>query len=369
AAGLFTRSLRAGERMDTGYRSADHVLLVTTDFLMAGYDRPHGRQIHGELLRRVEALPEVASATTADIIPLGFGGNNSQGAEVEGYVPQKDENMSIHDITVGPKYFETIGTPIVEGRDFTERDDSAAQMVVIVNETFAKKYWPGIDPIGRWINFSGTGQRVVVGVAATSKYHQLNETPLAMVFMPFMQNYHGDVTLEVRTTGDPMRIAKPLRNVFAQLDPNLPFLDVRTFSEHMGAAVYFMRLGAIMLGIFGTLALVLSTMGIYSVVAYSVSQRTRELGIRTALGAATRDILSLVLGEGLRLTAIGIITGSILAFGVGKLLSSQLVGVGAGDPVTFLGIGALLAAVALFATLAPARRAARIDPMVALRTE
>jgi predicted permease len=369
AAGLFTRSLRAGERMDTGYRSPDHVLLVTTDLLMAGYDRPHGRQIHDELLRRVEAIPEVASATTTDIVPLGFGGNNSQGAEIEGYVPQKDENMSIHDITVGPRYFETIGTPIIEGRDFTVRDDSAAQKVVIVNEAFAKKYWPGIDPIGRWINFSGTGQRVVIGVAATSKYKQLNETPVAMTFKPFLQDYHGDVTLEVRTTGDPMRVAKPLRNVFAQLDPNLPFLDVRTFSEHMGAAVYFMRLGAIMLGIFGALALVLSTMGIYSVVAYSVSQRTRELGIRTALGAATRDILALVLGEGLRLTAIGIITGSILAFGVGKLLASQLVGVGAGDPLTFFGIGALLAAVALFATLAPARRAARIDPMVALRTE
>jgi len=137
----------------------------------------------------------------------------------------------------------------------------------------------------------------------------------------------------------------------------------------MGAAVYFMRLGAIMLGIFGTLALVLSTMGIYSVVAYSVSQRTRELGIRTALGAAGRDILRLVLGEGLRLTAIGIVAGCILAFGVGKLLSSQLVGVSAADPVTFVGIGALLAAVALFATLLPARRAARVDPMVALRSE
>jgi ABC-type antimicrobial peptide transport system permease subunit len=189
------------------------------------------------------------------------------------------------------------------------------------------------------------------------------------VFLPLAQDYQAGLTVEVRTTGDPKLATETLRKAFAALDPNLPFLDVRTFAEHMGAAVFFMRLAAIMLGIFGGLALLLASMGIYSVIAYSVSQRTRELGIRTALGAARRDILSLVLGEGMVLTSIGLVVGGGLAFGVAKLLSSQLLGVSAGDPWTFLTIAVLLAGVALLASWIPARRASRIDPMVALRTE
>jgi ABC-type antimicrobial peptide transport system permease subunit len=173
----------------------------------------------------------------------------------------------------------------------------------------------------------------------------------------------------VRTSGDPKLLTETVRRTFASIDPNLPFLDVRTFAEHMGAATFFMKLGAIMLGLFGGLALLLSSMGIYSVIAYSVSQRTRELGIRTALGAARQDILSLVVGEGMVLTGIGLAAGGVLAFGVAMLLRSQLLGVSAADPVTFLSIGALLAGVALIASWIPARRASRTDPMVALRTD
>ena len=370
AAGLFARSLAAGERMATGYRAPDHVILVATDLFLAGYDRAHGRVAEAELLRRVQAMPGVASATTAGIVPLGFGGNNSGYTEVEGYTPAKDENMSIQSNVVDVDYFATVGTPLLEGREFRAQDDSAAREVVIVNEAFAKKYWPGQDAIGRWIDRSGSGRKsYVIGVAATAKYKHLDEAPIPFVFFPFAQAYHGDIVLHVRAAGDPRALYEPLRRTIAALDPKLPVQVVGTFAEHMGAAVYFMRLGAVMLGIFGTLALVLSTMGIYSVVAYSVSQRTRELGIRTALGAGRKDILRLVLGEGMRLTVVGILAGSALALGVGKLLASQLLGVGAADPVTFAAIAALLGAVALFATLAPARRAARVDPMIALRTE
>jgi ABC-type antimicrobial peptide transport system permease subunit len=209
----------------------------------------------------------------------------------------------------------------------------------------------------------------VVGVVATAKYQKLTESPLPYVWLPLAQNYNNGLTLEVRTSGDPKRLTETLRKEFTALDPNLPFLDVRTFAEHMGAAVFFMRVGAIMLGLFGALALLLATMGIYSVIAYSVSQRTRELGIRTALGAARSDILSLVVREGMTLAAIGLLIGSGLAFGAGKLMSSQLIGVGAGDPFTFLSILSLLAFVALLASWIPARRASRTDPMIALRTE
>jgi putative ABC transport system permease protein len=276
--------------------------------------------------------------------------------------------MAIHNDDIAPRYFETVGTPIIAGREFTAQDDSGAARVAIVNDAFVKKYFHGQDALGRWIDFGG-GKRTVVGVVASAKHRQLGESPLPFVFLPQAQDYDANTTLYVRTAGDPKLLTETLRKTFASLDPNLPFLDVRTFAEHMGAAVFFMKLGATMLGMFGALALFLSSMGIYSVIAYSVSQRTRELGIRTALGAARQDILSLVLGEGMKLAAIGLAIGGVMAFGVGMLLRSQLLGVGAADPVTFLSIGALLASVALIASWIPARRASRTDPMVALRTE
>jgi predicted permease len=368
AAGLFMRSLGASSRIDAGFRAPDRVLLVSTDLFLAGYNPSTGRVLQRELLDRVRSLPGVSSATFAGIVPLGFGGNNTGNVTIDGYVPAKDENMAVHNDAVTPHYFETLGTPLLAGREFTEQDDSGSMRVVVVNEAFAKKYLPGRDPIGKWVDFGG-GKRTIIGVAATAKYRQLNERPLPYVFLPLAQDYNAGLTLHVRAAGDPKLLTESLRRTFASLDPNLPFLDVRTFQEHMGAAVFFMRLGAIMLGLFGGLALLLSAMGIYSVIAYSVSQRTREIGIRTALGAARRDILSLVVGEGMVLTGIGIVIGGALAFAVGRLLQSQLVGVGAGDPVTFLSIGTLLAIVAAVACWVPARRASRVDPVVALRTE
>jgi predicted permease len=354
--------------MDTGFHAPERVLLASTDLFLAGYDSHTGRLAARELLQRVEGVAGVSSASWASIVPLGFAGNNDNSLQIDGYTPQKGENMSINNDGVGPRYFETVGTLLLEGREFTAQDDSGAPRVAIVNEAFAKKFWPGLDPLGRWIDFGG-GHRTVVGVVATAKYQHLNEAPLPFVFLPLGQNYSASLTLHVRSTGEPARLAEPLRRTFAALDPNLPFLDVRTFAEHMGAAVYFMRIGAIMLGIFGVLALALSTMGIYSVIAYSVSRRTRELGIRTALGAARRDVLTLVLGEGLRLSGLGLAIGALLALGAAQLIRSQLLGVSAADPVTYLSIGALLASVALLATYLPARRAASVDPIVALRTE
>jgi predicted permease len=368
AAGLFVRSLTAAQRMDAGYREPEKVLLVGTDLFLAGYDPSTGRVIERQILERVTALPGVVSASFSGIVPLGFGGNNTSSLTIDGYTPAKNENMSIHNDDIAPRYFETVGTPMIAGREFTAQDDSGAARVVVVNEAFVKRYLPGKEALGRWIDFGG-GKRTIIGVVASAKQKQLSETPLPFVFLPQAQDYNSNTTLYVRTAGDPKLLTETLRKTFASLDPNLPFLDVRTFAEHMGAAVFFMKLGATMLGMFGVLALFLASMGIYSVIAYSVSQRTRELGIRTALGAARQDILSLVLGEGMRLTAVGLGIGGVLAFGVGMLLRSQLLGVGAADPVTFLSIGALLASVALIASWIPARRASRTDPMVALRTE
>jgi predicted permease len=368
AAGLFMRSLSGAQKMDVGFRAPEKVLLVGTDLFLAGYTPSTGRVLIRQTLERVQAVPGVTSASLSGMVPLGFGGNNSSSLTIEGYTPQKNENMSIQNDGVAPRYFETMGTTVVAGREFTAQDDSGTMKVAVVNEAFAKKYFGTTDPLGRWIDFGG-GKRTVVGVVATAKYQKLTESPLPYVWLPLAQNYNNGLTLEVRTSGDPKRLTETLRKEFTALDPNLPFLDVRTFAEHMGAAVFFMRVGAIMLGLFGALALLLATMGIYSVIAYSVSQRTRELGIRTALGAARSDILSLVVREGMTLAAIGLLIGSGLAFGAGKLMSSQLIGVGAGDPFTFLSILSLLAFVALLASWIPARRASRTDPMIALRTE
>ncbi len=250
AAGLFIRSLNAAQRMDAGYREPERVLLVSTDLLLAGYNASSGRVVLRQMLDRVQALPGVTSATISGIVPLGFGGNNSTSLTIEGYTPQKDENMSLNNDGVGPRFFETVGTPLLQGRDFTAQDDSGTARVVIVNQAFAKKYWPGQDAMGRWIDFGG-GKRTVVGVVATAKQKQLGETPLPFLFLPHAQDYDAAVTMYVRTSGDPKLLTETVRRTFASIDPNLPFLDVRTFAEHMGAATFFMKLGAIMLGLFG----------------------------------------------------------------------------------------------------------------------
>jgi len=368
AAGLFLRSVSNAQRVDTGIKAPEHVLLVATDLFNAGYTPSTGRVMYRQLLERVLALPSVQAVALSGNVPLGFGGHNSSTLSAEGYVPGKDENMSIENDDVSPQYFMTIGLPLLQGREFTAQDDSGAARVVVVNAAFAKKYWPGQDPIGRWIDFGG-GRRTVVGLVQTAKRHQLNEVPLPFVYLPLAQDYTAQVVLHVRTAGDPKAFTETLRRAMASMDPNLPFLDPTTLSDYMQASVFFMRIGAIMIGLFGALALALAAIGIYSVIAYSVSQRTRELGIRTALGAARKDILSLVVGEGMLLLAIGAVVGTALAAGVAQLMRSQLLGVGATDPATFVTIVLVLGVVALLASWIPARRASRVDPMVALRSE
>ena len=369
AAGLFLRSLDAARTVSTGYAVSDHVLLVDTDLHLAGYDRTRGRAFQQQFAERAATLPGVESVTLAQQVPLGFGGHNSSGGEVEGYVPARGENMSLYNQRVAPKYFATLGTKLLAGRDFLPSDDSAAVPVAVVNEAFVRRYWPGPvqAAIGRRIRMGAW--RTVVGVVETAKYWKLDESPVPFTFLPQSQSYSDNVTLEVRAAGDPMLLAQPLRRLVQELDPNVPFLAPRSFRDHMGAAVFIQKMGADLLGLFGTIALLLSTMGIYSLVTFAVSQRTRELGIRSALGAGRREILRLVVGEGMRLTEIGLGIGVVGAYGVGRLMQSLLFGVGAADVVTFAAITLLLGVVALAASFLPARRAAAVSPMTALRTD
>ena len=367
-AGLFIRSLEASRNADVGFTGADHVLLVSTDLHLAGVPDSQRVAVATQLLERLRAVPGVEAASLAMFSPLGFGGSNSVGVVPEGYVPQPNENLSIEYNAVGSDYFRAMGIPVVRGRGIGVGDVAGALGVAVVNERFAQRFWPGQDPIGRRFRRNGVW-RTVVGVAKQGKYHSLTETAEPVVYIPLAQEARSDFDVLVRTSGDPRPLTAAVRRAFQDVNADLPFLDVRTMAEQMQAAVFVQTIGATMLAAFGAMALILSAIGIFGVLSYYVGQRTREIGLRVALGAGRREVVGMVVGRALRMVALGLAGGLVLALGAGQLLRSQLIGVGPHDPLTYLGIAVLLALVGLAAAWLPARRAARVDPMVALRYE
>jgi len=367
-AGLFIRSLDASRRADFGFLAPEQALLVSTDLKLAGVADSARPALAHALLERVRAIPGVEAASLTSVSPLGFGGTSSWGVSPEGYAPRPNENMSIQYVVVGDDYFRAMAVPIVRGRGFDSTDVAGTQDVVVVNEHFVTRFWPGQDPIGRRLTRGGR-TLTVVGVAKQGRYDDITGPKQAFLYVPYPRQAVPGFDVIVRAAGDPKALTGQVRRAFQETDADLPFLDVRTMREHMQAALTTQTLGATMLAGFGLMALLLSAIGIYGVLSYSVSQRTREIGVRLALGAARRDVLALVVGRAMRLTALGLALGLAAAFGAGQLLRSQLVGVGPRDPLTFLTIGGAMALVAFGAAWLPARRAARIDPMVALRYE
>jgi putative ABC transport system permease protein len=266
----------------------------------------------------------------------------------------------------------TMGTPVLQGREFQERDNQTAPGVAIVNETMARRYWPDQEALGKRIALKREGPYLeVVGVVRDGKYVFLGEEPRAFLYVPFEQHYLGDMTLFLRSAGDDASVLAGVRQVVRELDRDLPLYDVKTMGSHLhdGVALLFVRLAARLATAFGLLGLVLAVVGIYGVVSYSVSQRVHEIGIRMALGAKTRDVLKLILGQGLMLTLVGVAIGLGAAFAVTRVMTSLLYGVSATDPLTFGIIAIVLSGVALAASFIPARRALKVDPMVALRYE
>ncbi len=369
SAGLFVRSLVSSGRVETGFARPEGVLLVDTDLSLAGYADTTGLPVTRRLLAAVRAVPGVEAASLSSDVPLGFGGGSSMGVTIPGYAPQRGENMSIGFYRVSGDYFRTMGTPIVRGRAIAEEDRRGAPQVAVVNETFVRRFLSDrADPIGATIEH-GSGPVRVIGVAKDGKYQQLNEPPQPFVYYAYEQSFERGLVLQVRTAGRPMALVPGIRRAFAAASPDLPLLDVRTLAEHSSATTFAQRLGAWMLSGFGLLALLLSAIGIYGVMAYSVSRRTREIGVRMALGAERRAVVRLVLKRSLGMVAAGLAIGAVAAAGAGLVLRSLLIGVRPWDPPTFVAIVVLLTAVALLASWLPARRAARVDPLVALRYE
>jgi predicted permease len=369
-AGLFLRSLRNAEAIDPGF-NPDNVLNVPLNINLLKYTKPQGRDFYQQVIEKVESLPGVKSATLARVVSLSGGGRQSS-IYIEGQEPPPQDNPNIVNANVvGVRYLETMGIPLLRGRDFTPQDREGAPAVAVISEAFARRFWPGEDPLGKRLSLrAANGPFIeVVGVAKDGKYITLGEEPRSMLYLPLLQNHETGMTMHIRTTGDPMSIASGVRAAIASLEKNLPTYDMRTMNEQLSSSLFPARMGATLLVVFGLLALLLAAVGIYGVMGYSVARRTREIGIRMALGAQRGDVLKLVLKEGLTMVGIGVALGLIGAFFATSLLASFLYGVSVTDPITFIVISLILAGVALGAGFVPARRATKVDPLVALRYE
>ncbi|MFP5237996.1 MAG: ABC transporter permease [Acidobacteriota bacterium] len=365
-AGLFVRSLEKAQAVNPGFDSSG-VLVATLDLSPMGYSREQGIEFQRQLVARVEQLPGVVSATLADFSPLSFT-IHSDDVMPQGYVPRLHESMEVDRGSVGPGYLRVLRTPLLAGRDFTAADNTTAHPVAIVNRAFAERYWPGQNAIGKQIQVSGAW-RTVVGIAGNGKYRRLTKDPAPLVLMPLEQRYQSEVILHVRTAGDPLRLEHAVERTFHSLNANLPLFNVSTLKQSMQLGSIFERVAVAFAGTFGLLALVLAAVGIYGVIAYTAKQRTREIGIRMALGASKWAILHQVLMQGMKLAVAGMICGAVVSLILTRFVRGMLYGIGSTDWITFSMVALLLCIVALVACLIPAGRAAAVDPMQALRTE
>jgi predicted permease len=369
--GFFIRSLQNSSHVDMGFR-VDHTLMLSMDLGLQGYTEDRGQQFYKQLGDRVRSLPGVRAAAVSSYIPMGYD-NTLVNIFPEGQVvDDKAKTETTLDDEVQPAYFRTAGTPVIQGREFTEADSALAPKVAIVNDTFAKKIWPGQNPLGKIFRTKRDGPPIqVVGVTRTGKYLFLYEGPQLYAYFPLAQHYSSTASLLVYTDGDPQQLLPAVRNQFSQLDAGLPVFAVTTMEAHVqyGKPLLPARLSAMLVGAFGLLGLVLASVGVYGVVSYSVSQRTQEIGIRTALGAQRSHVLAIILKQGMGMALIGTAVGIVLSFLLFRALGSVLYGVKSTDLVTLSVVSTMLLAVAFMASYIPALRAARVDPVVALREQ
>lgn len=371
-AGLFVRSLWYAQHADLGF-DPHHVMNFSMDPHGAGYDEARGQQFYKELLQRVSALPGVESASLTNAVPLGeelFGSE----LEIEGVKNSKTRPEAYYS-GISPDFLKTMRISLLRGRMFTAADDAESQRVAIINQRMAEKLWPGQDPIGKRfkrLDDPDTSHVVeIVGVARNAQIDDILGQDTMHYFIPITQDYKSKQTLQLRTAGAPAALARPVVEIIHQMDAAMPVYDVTTMEAVLNGinGLFLFRLGASLATLLGGLGLVLAIIGVYGVISYTAVQRTREIGIRIALGAQRNQIVSGILKQGLAILAIGIVLGGLAAAGIGRVAGSFLVGVSALDPLTYFCASLLLAAIALAATLIPAVRATKVDPMIALRCD
>ena len=368
AAGLFVRSLRHSQRIDTGFERKG-VLIMAFNLGREGYTPERGQVFYQQIAERVAGLPGVRGAAIAQNAPLT--GGFSRSVFPEGADTTTRDRILVQVNSVSSGYLETVKIPLQRGRDFTAADTSGTPLVVIVNETMAQRFWPGEEAIGKRFKFFGDDEyTTVIGVARNAKYNGVAEDPIPFIYQPIRQNYSPAAALHVRADGDAASLAPAIRREVQQLDPTLSIFNIRTLDDQVAQSLAPLRVNVILITAFGTLALLLACIGLYGVASYAVTQRTREIGVRMALGATASSVLRLTLGHSAALVGAGLICGVLLAFPLTWFVPADLLtNVSARDPWTFAATAALLALVALVATYFPARRATKIDPLIALRIE
>jgi predicted permease len=372
AAGLFVRSLQKVQGFDLGFEP-DHVLNVTMDPHEIGYDEARTKGFYRDIETRVRALPGVQSAGLASYVPMG-GFPSKAAVSVEGRPAVTGEQPPrVLFNCVDPAYLETMRVSLLRGRNFTDSDDESAPLVVIINQTMASRFWPHEDAIGKRLSVEGTtGPFVeVIGVTSDGKYQTIGEDAQPYFYVPLAQKFASKRTLHIRTLVPPESIAATVKDEIVRQARDLPILNIETMKQLLQGAFGFFafRLAATLAAVLGTIGLILAVVGVYGVVSFAASQRTREIGIRMALGANARDILNLVWLQGVRLVLWGIAIGMAAALALTRAMRHLVAGISTNDPVTYCTVAILLSAVALLACWIPARRATRVDPMVALRHE
>ena len=366
-AGLLVRSLHNAEKIGPGFNT-NHVALAAFDLRANGYNGDQSRDYFDRLMARIRANPGVESVSLERFVPLWFTGQSYHGVEIEGYVPEPGENMGIDSNVVGPGYFFTLEIPLVNGRDITEQDRAGSPLVVIVNQTMANRFWPGKDATSHRMKIEGEW-RTVVGVVRDIKYHRINEGPRSFLYIPEFQDASTEANVLVRSSMPTSSVVAAIRAEAKSLDAKVQPLETDDLEGLLHLSLFANRAAATLATVLSTLGMLLAALGIFGVLSYSVSQRFREIGIRMALGAQRKDVLSLVVGHGLRLAVFGAALGAVAAIGITRWMGSLLFGVGALDPVSFAAAVALVTSAAALAAYIPARRALRVDAMVALRYE
>jgi predicted permease len=365
-AGLFLKSFRNSQKANPGF-DTEHVMLATVDLAGRGYDQARGQQFMSELMHRLEARPGVARSALAGIVPLDFRGMPTGVIDVEGKAFDPERKILYANVT--PGYFATLGVPILEGEDLAPLERKDLPLDAVINDTMAKRFWPEGSPIGKRFEVSGTFYRVA-GVARTVKNLTLNEAPRPVAWLTMRAQFIFSPTLHVRAaSGDPAALFPTVRAVVHELDPELAIVNGRTMAQQIDNNLFLQRIPARMLSLLAPVALALAAIGLYAVLAFSVAQRTQEIGVRLSLGATPQSVVRLVIWQGLRVVLLGGAVGWIISFALAYPLQGALVGVPPGDPTIYVGVPAILLGVALLACWLPARRAARVDPMVALRSE